>query len=85
MVMNNMPTDNAFTGIEAGTLKVTDDWFIKTLKQYQQLTPYFEPNSTGTASEPLQQLFASRRPPCSPPGPSTSARCASWARPSPST
>src|SRR6478735_4464504 len=59
MVMNNMPTDTAFADIEAGTRKVTDDWFLATLKQYQQLAPYFEPNSTGTASEPLQQLFAS--------------------------
>ncbi|MEO7061536.1 MAG: extracellular solute-binding protein [Lapillicoccus sp.] len=59
MVMNNMPEDNAFAGIEAGTYKVTDDWFITTLKQYAQLRPYFEPNSTGTSSEPLQQLFAS--------------------------
>ena len=59
MVMNNMPNDNAFAQIEAGTSKVTDDWFLKTLKQYQQLAPYFEANSTGTASEPLQQMFAS--------------------------
>jgi raffinose/stachyose/melibiose transport system substrate-binding protein len=59
MVMNNMPTDTAFADIEAGTRKVTDDWFLLTLKQYQQLAPFFEPNSTGTASEPLQQLFAS--------------------------
>lgn len=59
MVMNNMPEDDAFAGIEAGKYKVTDDWFVKTLKQYQQLVPYFEPNSTGTSSEPLQQLFAS--------------------------
>ncbi len=59
MAMNEMPTDNAFAGIEAGTYKVTDDWFLRILKHYQQLTPYFEPNSTGTSSEPLQQLFAS--------------------------
>ncbi len=59
MVMNNMPNDNAFAQIEAGTQKVTDDWFLTTLKQYKQLAPFFEANSTGTASEPLQQLFAS--------------------------
>ncbi|HET7800084.1 MAG TPA: extracellular solute-binding protein [Humibacillus xanthopallidus] len=59
MAMNNMPTDTAFADIEAGTRKVTDDWFLAMLKQYQQLTPYFEANSTGTSSEPLQQLFAS--------------------------
>jgi len=59
MVMNNMPDDNAFAGIEAGTHKVTDDWFLTTLRQYQQLAPYVEPNATGTSSEPLQQMFAS--------------------------
>lgn len=59
MVMNNMPNDNAFADIEAGRAKVTDEWFVNTLKQYGQLAPYFEPNSTGTSSEPLQQLFAS--------------------------
>jgi len=61
MAMNNMPDDNAFAGIESGRLKVTDEWFVNTLKQYQQLAPYFEPNSTGTSSEPLQQLFATSK------------------------
>ncbi|MGG5261138.1 ABC transporter substrate-binding protein [Phycicoccus avicenniae] len=59
MVMNAMPTDTAFADIEAGRGKVTDDWFLQVLGQYKQLAPYFEPNSTGTSSEPLQQLFAS--------------------------
>jgi raffinose/stachyose/melibiose transport system substrate-binding protein len=61
MVMNNMPNDNAFAQVESGQLKVTDDWFVTTLKQYAQLAPYFEPNSTGTSSEPLQQMFASQK------------------------
>lgn len=59
MAMNAMPDDTAFAGIEAGRLKVTDDWFLGILRQYQQLTPFFQPNSTGTSSEPLQQMFAS--------------------------
>ena len=59
MVMNNMPEDNACAGIETGKYKVTDDWFVTTLKQYAQLAPYFQSNSTGTSSEPLQQMFAS--------------------------
>lgn len=59
MVMNNMPTDTALADIEAGTRKVTDDWFLTTLAQYKELAQFFEPNSTGTSSEPLQQLFAS--------------------------
>ena len=61
MVMNNLPSDDAFAAIEKGTSKVTDDWFVNTLKQYQQLKPYFQPNSTGTVVEPTQQLFASGR------------------------
>ncbi len=59
MVMNNQPSDDAFAQIEAGTAKATDDWFVKTLEQYAELTPYFQANSTGTAVEPAQQLFAS--------------------------
>ena len=59
MVMNNAPSDDMFTKIEAGELKVTDEWFVKTLQQYAQLAPYFQPSSTGTAVEPAQQLFAS--------------------------
>ncbi len=58
MVMNNAPSDDMCTKIEAGELKCTDDWFLTTLKQYVQLTPYFQPNSTGTAVEPCQQIFA---------------------------
>jgi raffinose/stachyose/melibiose transport system substrate-binding protein len=61
MVMNNQPSDDACAGIEAGRYKVTDDWFLKTLRQYAELRPYVEPKATGTASEPLQQLFATQR------------------------
>jgi raffinose/stachyose/melibiose transport system substrate-binding protein len=59
MVMNNAPSDDMFAKIESGEYKTTDDWFVKTLEQYAQLRPYFQPNSTGTAVEPAQQLFAS--------------------------
>lgn len=59
MVMNNAPSDDMCARIEAGDYKVTDDWFLRTLEQYAELRPYFQPNSTGTAVEPAQQLFAS--------------------------
>lgn len=59
MVMNNAPSDDVCSQVEQGKAKVTDEWFITTLKQYQQLKPYFQPNSTGTVVEPTQQLFAS--------------------------
>lgn len=58
MVMNNGPSDDMFAKIETGEYKVTDDWFIKTLEQYAELRPYIQPNATGTAVEPVQQLFA---------------------------
>jgi raffinose/stachyose/melibiose transport system substrate-binding protein len=61
MVMNNAPTDDMFAKIEAGQYKVTDDWFIKTLEQYVQLRPHVQPNATGTAVEPAQQIFARQR------------------------
>jgi len=59
MVMNNAPTDDVCRQVEQGQAKVTDEWFLTTLKQYQQLKPYLQPNSTGTVVEPTQQLFAS--------------------------
>jgi raffinose/stachyose/melibiose transport system substrate-binding protein len=61
MVMNNAPSDDAFAKIEAGELKATDDWYLKTLEQYAQLRPYFQPNAVGTAVEPAQQIFASQK------------------------
>ena len=59
MIMNEAPTDDMCSQIEAGTYKVTDDWFIGMLKKYQALIPYMQPNATGTAVEPAQLMFAS--------------------------
>lgn len=59
MVMNAEPSDDACAQIEAGRMKVTEDWFIGVLEKYAQLRPYFQPNAVGTAVEPTQQLFAS--------------------------
>lgn len=58
MVMNNAPSDDMCAKIEAGQYKCTDDWYLQTLKQYAQMRPYFQPNSTGTAVEPAEQMFA---------------------------
>lgn len=59
MIMNLGPDDEMCAKIESGEYKVTDDWFLEMLRKYQELTPYFQPNSTGTAVEPAQQMFAS--------------------------
>ena len=59
MVVNNAPADDIFVQVEQGSAKVTDEWFVNTLKQYAQLRPFVQPNAVGTAAEPAQQLFAS--------------------------
>jgi raffinose/stachyose/melibiose transport system substrate-binding protein len=58
MVMNNAPTDDMFSRIESGEYKVTDDWFLKTLEQYRELTPYFQKRATGSSTDAVAQLFA---------------------------
>jgi raffinose/stachyose/melibiose transport system substrate-binding protein len=58
MVVNNAPTDDALGRIETGEHKVTDDWFLTVLKQYQQLAPYFQQGATGTSSDAALALFA---------------------------
>ncbi len=61
MVMNNAPSDDMFAKIESGEYQATDDWYITTLAQYAELRPYVQPNATGTAVEPAQQIFASEK------------------------
>ncbi|MEV6343049.1 extracellular solute-binding protein [Actinoplanes sp. NPDC051851] len=58
MVVNNAPTDDALGKIETGEARVTDDWFLTVLKQYQQLAPYFQTGATGTGSDAALALFA---------------------------
>jgi len=61
MVMNNAPSDQMFAGIEAGTYKATDDWFVNTLKQYKQLVPYMQNLPTGTSTTSATEQFASAK------------------------
>ena len=58
MIANNAPVDDMCAQIEQGKLKCTDDWFLKMLGQYKDLVPYLQPNATGTAVEPAQNLFS---------------------------
>lgn len=58
MVMNNAPSDDVFERVEAGELKATDEWWVKTLTQFQELSTYFQPNSLGTQIDPAIALFA---------------------------
>ncbi|TDT76128.1 carbohydrate ABC transporter substrate-binding protein (CUT1 family) [Arthrobacter sp. AG258] len=58
MIANNAPVDDMCAQIEQGKLKCTDDWFLKMLGQYKDLKPFVQPNATGTAVEPAQNLFS---------------------------
>ncbi|WJH25336.1 ABC transporter substrate-binding protein [Pseudarthrobacter defluvii] len=58
MIANNAPVDDMCAQIEQGKLKCTDDWFIKMLNQYKDLKRFVQPNATGTAVEPAQNLFS---------------------------
>ena len=58
MIANNAPVEDMCAQIEQGKLKCTDDWFIKMLNQYKDLRPFVQPNATGTAVEPAQNLFS---------------------------
>jgi len=58
MSMNNAPSDDMFVRVEAGELKATDDWWLKTLQQFQEMSAYFQPNSLGTQIDPAIALFA---------------------------
>lgn len=58
MIMNVAPSDDMCAKIEAGVYKCTDPWFVQMLGYYKDLRPYVQPNSSGTAVEPAEELFA---------------------------
>ncbi|WP_370656210.1 ABC transporter substrate-binding protein [Paenibacillus pedocola] len=59
MVMNNLPSDDAFTKVEAGEDKLTNAWWVKTLSQIKELNDkgYFQPNALGTKDAAAGALF----------------------------
>jgi len=61
MAMNTGPSDDMFTRVEAGELAATDDWWLQTLRQFQEMSAYFQPNSLGTQIDPAIALFAQGR------------------------
>jgi raffinose/stachyose/melibiose transport system substrate-binding protein len=58
LAMNNGPTENMFAGIQDGTYKATDPWWITSLTQFQQLSAYFQPNFTGASNDGVLALFS---------------------------
>ncbi len=56
--MNLLPEENAFAGIEAGTYKTTDDWWLEALNRFRELSAYFQDDFSGAKTEGLVSLFA---------------------------
>ena len=59
MVMNNEPSEDIFTKVEAGQAKLTDEFWVKTLTQFKELNDngYFQDNSLGTKDAAAGALF----------------------------
>ncbi|TKJ89571.1 ABC transporter substrate-binding protein [Paenibacillus sp. CFBP13512] len=59
MVMNNEPSEDIFTKVEAGQAKLTDEFWVKTLTQFKELNDngYFQENSLGTKDAAAGALF----------------------------
>ncbi|WP_426445923.1 ABC transporter substrate-binding protein [Paenibacillus sp. S-38] len=59
MVMNNLPSDDAFVQVGEGKAKLTDEWWVKTLSQFKELNDkgYFQPNALGTKDPAAGALF----------------------------
>jgi len=58
LVMNNGPTPDMFAGIQDGRYRATDDWWVKSLTQFQQLSQYFQQNFAGASNDGVLALFS---------------------------
>ncbi|MBZ4653720.1 MAG: putative transporter, substrate-binding protein [Peptococcaceae bacterium] len=63
MLMNNMPSDDALVKVQKGELKLTEDWFVTTLKQFKELNDkgYFQKDVLGTKKAGAAALFAQEK------------------------
>lgn len=62
MVMNNMPSDNAFELIDTGKAKATDFWMVRTLQQFKEVSEdCFQDNSLATKDDGALADFASEK------------------------
>jgi raffinose/stachyose/melibiose transport system substrate-binding protein len=60
MVMNNQLGVDTWQKVEAGEVQVTEDWYVKTLEQIQELNErgYFQDDVLGSTQEGASALFA---------------------------
>jgi raffinose/stachyose/melibiose transport system substrate-binding protein len=63
MVMNNQPDEDALKNLQLGKTKLTDDWWVKTLSQIQELVDngYFQDNALGTKQDGAIALMAQEK------------------------
>jgi raffinose/stachyose/melibiose transport system substrate-binding protein len=62
MVMNNMPSDNAFELIDTGKAKATDFWLVRTLQQFKEVSEdCFQDNALATKDDGALADFASEK------------------------
>lgn len=58
LAMNNGPDDQMFAKIETGENKATDDWWITSLTQFQELSSHFQDNFAGSGVDGVLSLFS---------------------------
>lgn len=58
LAMNAGPDDEMFAKIETGENKATDDWWVKALAQFQELSTYFQDNFSGSGVDGVLSLFS---------------------------
>lgn len=63
MVMNNAPNEDILRQVETRQAKLTDEWFVKTLKQFKELQEKgcFQEGALGTSQAAGQTLFAQEK------------------------
>jgi len=59
MVMNNATDEDIFVKLEAGEAKLTDEWWVKTLSQFKELSDkgYLQKDAVGTKTDAANALF----------------------------
>lgn len=58
LAMNNGPDEEMFAKIETGEYAATDDWWLRCLTQFQELSGYFQDNFAGSGVDGVLSLFS---------------------------
>jgi raffinose/stachyose/melibiose transport system substrate-binding protein len=61
MMMNNAPDEDVFAKLQSGEEKLTNEWWVKTLEDFQLLEQkgYIQENALGTNQDAAMQMVAS--------------------------